>query len=330
MRQPVKIFLVIIFSLAGSEVLFLLLHFQPYNGNTANSKIVSDPEPLFASDSVLGYVYARGDYDVTLNGKLKYRLTVSVDGSRWNAAQPETARAQVNLYGCSFFAGMGVDDTAVVSARLQQILGDSVLVKNFSVPGYGLTSQYLLFREQVAAGQAPAVAVFSTASFHLLRNAGAFRYLQSFGSIKRAPLRYPVAKLQRDNSLYFGLKSVIPPLPGLASHSRLYMQLLLAADRIRYPDAYLLRLHNAIADSICTLASAHDVHAVFVILSKDALTDSMEQHYSKQRCDWFRSSVDYQNPDFNLMPLDGHPNDKAHLLYAKEIADSLSARKLLN
>lgn len=305
-----------------------LAGFTPYRNDTANSKITSVPEPLYVEHPVWGYAPAPGKYEVTLNDNLKYLLTIASDGSRWHPAYPSDSAERINIFGCSFFAGMGVDDTAVVSAYLQLIL-ENYAIRNFSIPGHGLTTQYLQFKKQIAEGTKPKVAVFSIASFHLLRNTGSFRYLTNFGSIRSAPVSYPFAEIQPDE-LHFAIKKAIPPFPQLASASSFYTQLLVAADKFYYSDDYLMQLHHALADSIYQLASQHGVHPLFIVLTKDAASKTMEEYYAKQGYPFLQSAVDYQETGMNLMPVDGHPNARAHRLYAAEIAEYIMRHRFLD
>ena len=136
---------------------------------------------MFAADPEYGYRYAPGIFDVTLNEAMTYRLSIdSATRARVNpfATRNDSASMpEIHLFGCSFFAGFGVSDSDVVSAQLQLLVNPHNKVVNYSIPGHGMTTQLRLLRQSIERGQAPAIAVFSIASFHLHRNPATYSFI---------------------------------------------------------------------------------------------------------------------------------------------------------
>lgn len=315
--------LILTFSLVLAEVVLRIAGYRPYSPSAGGNKISAEPSPLFCPDSVFGYNYCPGKFTVTLNGTLTYRL--SIDTADRVRQLPDSLLAKgdnlpaVHIHGCSFFAGMGVNDNEVLSAHLQRLLGTQHYVVNRAIPGHGMTTQLRQLQQSIVQGRAPLVAVFSLASFHLHRNPGAADYLNRFQVIKDRPMQFLCSELDCDGRVRFFIKDVTPELLPGASQSALLHLLGSMRDRHSSDVDEQFRLQLALIDSAHALAVQHGSVPVFLLITNDEISTRMVQHAQQRGYHLLRSSVDYNNPDYNLMPHDGHPNASAHLTYAREI-----------
>lgn len=289
----------------------------PYAYYEGASKINSNPSPLFVPDSLLGYTYSAGRFVVSLNNKITYSLTIDSFDHRRLTEHNRHSKRQVNIYGCSFFAGMGVNDSEVLSAQLET-MDSTYSVCNYSIPGHGLTTQLLQFRNHLKHGNTPEWAVFSVASFHLPRNVSSFTYLKTFGNVSDAPVMYPRAQMNL-KQLEFDLVPVAPVGERLARASALYTSIITAHDALCLPLEYQLRVQSALIEEIMKTAIVNHVKPIFHIITEDTPTADLVVFLTEHDYPFINSSVNYKDTAYNLMPADGHPNARAHRLYAHEI-----------
>ncbi len=317
----------LIVALILAEGALRLLGYLPYKEPEPSNKITSIPGPLFCSDSILGYRNCSGKFQVTLNGDLTYSWSIdSADGWRTvpnNTVFTNANAPEIHIHGCSFFAGMGVNDDEVLSAYLQQLVGTNFRVVNKSIPGHGMTTQLRQLQQAVENDRKPAVAVFSIASFHLPRNSGAPEYLNKFQVIKDRPMQFLCSKRGKDGKIQFFVKKVAPDLLFGARHLATAHLLGDVFDYYSASKTEQLQLQLLLMDSAYSLASQNSIQPLFVLLTKDEYSTSIITHAKSKGYEVIQSEVDYNNTEFNLMPHDGHPNARAHKAYAYEVLKEL-------
>jgi len=317
----------LIVALILAEGALRLLGYLPYKEPEPSNKITSIPGPLFCSDSILGYRNCSGKFQVTLNDDLTYSWTIdSADGWRTvpnkmvfiNANAPE-----IHIHGCSFFAGMGVNDNEVLSAYLQQLVGTNFRVVNKSIPGHGMTVQLRQLQQAVENDRKPAVAVFSIASFHLPRNSGAPEYLNKFQVIKDRPMQFLCSRFEDNGEINFFIKDVEPKRLIGSRHFAAVHLLSAVLDNYRSSKTDQLQLQLSLMDSAYNLAVRNGVIPLFVLITNDEHSAPIVAHGATKGYEIVQSMVDYNDTAFNLMPHDGHPNARAHKAYAYEILNEL-------
>jgi hypothetical protein len=308
-----------------SEAILRRCGFYPYGYIAKEHSLKSDHDSLFVLDTLLGYSNNQGMFNVTLNNSLTYKHTIGQGGERINPFQPNVCRKVINIYGCSFFYGMGVNDSSVVSAQLSR-MDTNVCVKNYSIPGHGLTTQFLLFKRHLKSGVKPNQVVFSIASFHLQRNVASFSYLRSFGNISNSPVEYPAARLTSSDGLVFLKVNTVSGYEQLARLSSIYTLFLQGKDRFRFPLSYQIDVHNKLCDSISYYSKEYGVKILFHFITKDEISDQLVQFMKWRNYPFVQSGVNYKDREYNLMPIDGHPNNSAHAIYAREIDSFLKSK----
>lgn len=107
---------------------------RTYNGQTRSR--------MSQADAQLGYcpvpVAAQTRTVKTLDGRVAYDVLHTSGSTGWRVTpqHPEAERA-VLFFGCSFTAGVGVNDDEVYPWQVAQLLGAGYQVYNFGVGGYG-------------------------------------------------------------------------------------------------------------------------------------------------------------------------------------------------
>lgn len=315
-----RFFALIIFVLTWliAETLLRLLGFSPEPRNIP-PKITSIPSPLFQYDSVCGYSHRPGHFVVTLNGALSYTLSIDANLSRNIPLPVPENLPRIALYGCSFWAGMGVNDTEVLSYYLQKMT-DSFQIVNFAVPGHGMTSELLLLNHQIRNHTAPKIAVFSLASFHLNRNPAAYSHVKNFRKVPNMPAWwFPRAYFNNRQELCAKLIPVPTTLHPGANYSVVLNAIYRVIDDCEYSKEYLSDLQHSLIDSTASICRKHGIFPLFVLITRDEPSEKMFAHCLKNNYPIIRSNVNYKDSLLHLYPHDGHPNALAHKKYAEEI-----------
>jgi len=317
MKKIAVLFFSLMVSLVLAEVVLRILGMEPTK-KSSSARIRSSPKSLFEEDSVFGYTNATGNYEVTLNNRLVYTLTIDSLHARVAPGLLERKSPILAVYGCSFFAGMGVNDTNVLSYYLQQKTNDFRVI-NYAIPGHGMTSQFLQIKQQAESTNPPKVAIFSVASFHLQRNPGAVVFLKNFNSITNAPVRFVKAYFEADSLLRTKVMNVPPGGCFFSEKSSLAALISNAVGKREYSDSYQLELQLCLMDSAYAICRSKKIFPLFVMITNDEMSNKIFSYCKRRHYNIIRSGVDYKNDKFNLMPEDGHPNVYAHGLYADEI-----------
>jgi len=322
-----RLFAFILFLIIGlsTEMILRLQGFSPSPGKSSPPKIIASPSPVFQFDSLLGFAQKPGDYTITLNGTLAYQLGIDSAGSRKIPGLYPPQENKIGLYGCSFWAGMGVNDNQVLSYFLQQKT-DSFHIQNMAIPGHGMTSEYLLLKDQIRRKTAPRIAVFSMASFHLIRNPAGYAHTKNFGKIPDGPAFFPAAYYTDNNTLATKIIRVPEKYRPGATFSAGLNALYNILDQHEYSPEWLLKLQLDLMDSTFSLCRKEGIEPLFVLITRDDISEKIYQHGLSGNYPMLWSDVNYKDNRFHLYPHDGHPNAAAHQLYAEEIYQYIQKR----
>lgn len=306
-------FLVLLFV----EFVLRVLGYKPQEFKNQNSKLRSEPKPLFQIDDKYGYKYLPGNKKVTLNNALTYSISINQDGTRHNPFL-KNVESSIAIFGCSFFAGMGVGDSSTVGAQLQLLI-KNYQVNNYSIPGHGMTTQYLMLEELIQKDEKPDIAVFEIASFHLIRNLGGYDFIKNFSKIKDAPVKYVVANFNDDNVINFRVIDVNKEFSVFSKYSSFYNIIYSKFKSLKHPKKLQLQLQLKLIENTLKLCDSNSITPVFVVITNDIITDKIQDFMVQKKIPFVKSLVNHHNADFNLSPYDEHPNEKAHKQYADEI-----------
>jgi hypothetical protein len=325
MIKVLKIILFFLFSVLLIDVGFSIYDFRLTKNH---SKIISKPTPLFKLDDVYGYVYDIGFKEVTINQKLVFKISINEDGTRLNPFF-EQSKKNIAIFGCSFFAGMGVGDSATVGSQLQKLLKEDFSVYNYSIPGHGMNTQYLKLKELIETQKKPEIAVFQIATFHLIRNVGGYNFIKNFGKIKDSPIKYITSKIEDSGEVSFSTINVASKYSKLTNYSSIFDFIYSKIKSNQHSINYQLELQKRLLTMTFELCKKHDIVPVFIFVTKDELTKKLIKYNQNNFIPFLHSKVDYNDDRFNLNPYDQHPNERAHKQYADELFDYLKEIEVL-
>ena len=167
-----------------AEGLLRLLGFQPFK--VSPFQLASTPPSCMLPHTQLGFGLNPGKFDVSINKTITYTCTHTIDSYRITQKQPIfSPKKRIDIHGCSFTYGMGVDDSLAYPFLVQQAL-PSLDIRNYAVPGYGTIQTLLILQQQIAQGQTPDKLILNYLDFHDERNALTPNYRNNlyFGFLK--------------------------------------------------------------------------------------------------------------------------------------------------
>lgn len=306
-----------------------LLRFNGFSpaGNSPFSITKVLPAPPLRSDSILGTELKDGKYTIVLRSGMQFTANHHY-GSRNVPVKPNRVVGQVWLYGCSFFYGFGLPDSAVVSNKLS-ILLDSFQVMNRSVPGYSDLQSFLKMKQDISLWEENDVVVFSCASFHSERNAMLLSYrnkLFTFGSGELLnQMTFPKAVLL-ENSMYVIHKPFSYPAFPFREKSSLVYLLEQTRNCLVDESDNVNAITRQVLQEVWKEASTKKVRFAFAPLTKDLSTEVFMTELQAQGVPIIDLSLDFGDWQNTLMPLDAHPNESSHAYFADCIFDWLHNR----
>jgi hypothetical protein len=313
-----KTTLVFVFTLVSIEILLRVFNYSEYKKAKSNNKIMSHPSPFFENNKLIGYNQKTGSYIIYLNDSaISYRVNINPDKTRYNPYSLKKNNKSINIYGCSFFAGMGLNDNQVVSSKLQLLMPE-YNINNYSIPGHGLTSQYLLLKQAIKTNQKPDIAVFELASFHLERNVGAYSYIKNFISVANRPSFFVKANI-KNNHLVFETFPVKEQKVILSEYFASLNLINTVLEKTEFSKQELLKTNNLLVDSLYSLTLENDIEILFHIITNDTESEKMLNYIKSKNLPFIYSKINFKDTENNLYPRDGHPNERCHFLYAQEL-----------
>ncbi|MCB0738579.1 MAG: SGNH/GDSL hydrolase family protein, partial [Bacteroidetes bacterium] len=227
------------------------------------------------------------------------------------------------FFGCSFTYGWGVEDTETFPYLVQKELSN-FKVENYSVPGYG-TIQALQQIRHIPADKFPKTVVLVYGSFHDHRN-GLSLAQRKFWSTS--------VTNQDANPAYSHIQ--FPCLENANSHeisfipsNQLYepCKWCKKLATINFIENYSYRITDSkrqlptislqIIEKINHLVKRHNSRLIVAGILDNEETALFLNQLKEKGVECIDISVNTENPDYNLLPFDEHPNALAHEKYAQ-------------
>ncbi len=343
--MPKQITYIIYILLTGLLLIEVILRLGLINFQDFKIPVYIEPHSLFKSDSKLGWDNSPGTYSIYVNDtSTRFNANVSHDGNRlttFAAKKRSECNQSIHIYGCSVTFGFSISDSSTQSSQLQKAFPNSC-VTNKGVPGYGVAQMFLNLKKSVIDGNAPDIAVFNYINFHDNRTPLSKLWSNEIWSIidngntqKYESAHMPYFNLIND-SLVFDSK----PMHEIAYRWPLqkWLKVVHVVNYIWYEKNdqknrdFYHQISKATAFKIMEFCHSNNITPVFAELpyyNFSGISDIISE-LAKANYYTLPYTLDYSNPKYNSMPYDNHPNAKAHLIYAKELAKFLIDNELMS
>lgn len=301
---------------------------------------ISKPTEYAGFHPLYGPYPVPGKFEVFFSKKW-CQVTQNKDSNRITRPATDTTdythKPTLNIYGCSFTWGVGINDSSTYPFLVQKAL-PFYNVQNKGVFAAGNILAYLQLKEEIERHEPPAIALITYASFHDQRNTMNREWatyikqsvIQVSGSkaeeLKRAhfidTLRLPQARLIGD-SLCVSYK----PLNGdLFPFSRYSVICNLIHTYLNYRDEKKINSNlvtRKLFYEIKEMSKKNGIRLIIACIDSDENTKSMQAYFKKLGIEYLSFGVDYEHDNkYNLYP-DLHPNERTNVIYANKIIDYL-------
>ena len=282
---------------------------------------------MFMPDSLLGFRGKPGKFSCTIDGKLHFGLTHDTLGFRIssrNHIADTLPKPEIWIFGCSFTHGYGVEDSAAWPWQAQQML-PGFRIRNFAMTAYSTYQSLLLFDSMLRQSKTkPHCVVLAYGSFHDQRNtASRFWRKALFGQQAAADIQYPYVAWDTSSSTgYRRQKGHLDYQPWFGQR----WSALLHAAEIRHDHAQERLLHTkeislVLVKEMKDLALAHANRFVIAgIQHGQGDWAPLKPQPQEKNFRVIDISQDLSDASMRILPEDGHPNAKAHLMMATAFA----------
>jgi hypothetical protein len=340
MKTIFKVFLLVVCILLLSEVVLRLMHIPTFP-EMDNSSEKSVPGEYAGFHPMYGPYPLPGKYNVIFTDKW-CQVTHNADSNRITRLLSDstdyTKIPKLNIYGCSFTWGTGINDSSTYPFLVQKALLH-YNVQNKGVFAAGNLITYLQLKDDIIRNRKPAIAVVAYASFHDQRNTmnrewstmiresvlSATKNVEESISNDRInfidTIKLPTASLLKDSLSinYLPLEGKLFPL----SRHFVICNLLNYFINIRNEQKTKSNLvTRKIFLEINKLCKENGIRLIVTLIDNDENTEGMKDYFLKQDIEYLNFDIDWNNNEYNLYP-DLHPNEKANEVYAKKIIDYL-------
>ncbi len=325
----------VVLSVPMAELALRIIGHQPFN--RIEYSISSKPiNYLLPSDS-LGIVLSPGQFTVTMNDSLVYAATHSKKGLRTGHSN-NTNKNKIAIFGCSYTYGLGINDQEVVSAQLNA-MNHKMSFYNYAVPGYGTVQGFYQLKALIENHNAPDLAIFTFASFHVERNVMAPNYRKHLKigyaraepkqQVKMNAASFPYITIHNGNLAYKKVKwpEMYQNYWGREKSVLIdYLQSNIdkGKNNALRPQTSTLLLFEAIHE----LCEKHQIGLLVAGIDQHPITKEILDQLQQRQINTLDLMLPLENKEFNNAPYDTHPNKHAHQIYAQKI--NTAVKKYLN
>ncbi|MEM7104275.1 MAG: hypothetical protein AAF502_14145 [Bacteroidota bacterium] len=311
------------------EVVVRLFGYSPYRVNPFS--IDSEPSLALLPDSRLGFVLNPGNYQLTVNDHVTYSVTHLPDSNRvttFEIALDSFPKGRIDVHGCSFTYGWGVDDSLSFPFLLQNALPEWD-VRNEAVPGFGTLNSLLVIEDQIKRQDKPDIILLNYAGFHDERNALAPNYRKALkhgfehsnSAVKPllANQAFPYGKISGDSLLVISQDwdSMYNNWP-LRKVSALIHFFQYVNDQQLESYARSFDVTKLIFEAIKTQCVVNDIRLIVCGITDDAATSAMLDNLVNKGFETYTTGIDLTELQYNHLPHDSHPNAAAHQIFTEE------------
>lgn len=340
MKTIFRVFLLVMCILLLSEVVLRLMHIPTFP-KMDNSSEKSIPTEYAGFHPMYGPYPLPGKFKVIFTDKW-CQVTHNADSNRITRLLSDstdyTKIPKLNIYGCSFTWGTGINDSSTYPFLVQKAL-PHYNVQNKGVFAAGNLIAYLQLKDEITRNRKPAIAVIAYASFHDQRNTmnreWSIMMRESIvastkdleGSKKNYSInfmdsiKFPKASLINDSLCinYQPLERRLFPFSRYSVICNLLNYIINSRNEEKTKSNPVTR--NIFLE-INKLCKENGIRLIVTLIDNDETTEGMKDYFLKQGIEYLAFDVDWNNNEYNLYP-DLHPNEKANKVYAKKIIDYL-------
>lgn len=280
---------------------------------------------IFEADPVLGWRPKPGVYTLpAYDWSGAAHVTIRADRSRATGAPPEQTPELVFI-GCSFTFGWGVTDEETFAGVLQQ-RRPQWRVMNLGVPAYGGYQSMLRLEQLLASGVKPKRVLYGYMQGHEMRNIAhpVWTYMiEKYSTQGMVAVPYPTLDangqlVRHPPERYPGwpLRSYLALVPLLEQQWAIFARHDRIEQRMDIADRIILDMWQ--------LCRAHGIEFGVVLLQAQP---AWKDHYARLLGSRDIRLIDCDIPPTAdlVVPHDGHPNARAHGMYADCIERGLTA-----
>lgn len=308
------------------EAVLWVLGYRPYQHQSF--QVEASPSNWLEGDSIMGFRLGVGEFVLSINEGLQFRATHLASGRRDLGLSPDSALLKVDLYGCSYTYGYGLDDSLTMGWRLAAALPNAK-VRSWAVPGYGSTQALLQLQKQLTQQDTPDVVVIAYASFHDERNSlnAEFRRGLSLGFSQNTDsqhiqnFRYPYLDA-KGKIQYQAWGGLYEPWPG-RSYSALINAAQSSTEFWQEANRDKAKRSGTVLTQTAQLCESLGIEMVFFPLTRDEASQQLLPQMEAIGVKVLDASLDLSQTQFQNYPHDTHPNARAHAHYAGALLDYL-------
>lgn len=280
------------------------------------------------ASSELGFSLGEGTYDVSVNSGPTYTAT-HADGRRITKTSKQTSKLnlpKVFIMGCSFTYGMGVSDSVSFPYQLQQSFRALSEIENFGVPGFGNVQSYLQLKNEVQNGNKPGLVIVNFCDFHhernsltpKFRNSLVLGYQRSNKEVSKQLEQSAFPYVENGKIETVSFNKMYSNWPGRETFAAIhYFQ---SNNDKRLSEKIDLEKNSlALFTQMKTFCDEHEIDLIVTGLTKNHSTRKFLKLLRKSGIQSFNISLDLKKKEYNQLPYDSHPNEKAHAHFAQAL-----------
>lgn len=332
MKHSATIALTILISLCAAELLLRIAGYQPYE--SAHIVPLTHCSQLASPHPQLGFIYNPGHHVCQLNG-LQFSVNIGPDSFRVASDLANKHRLSIGLYGCSVTWGQGLDDTATMAWKLQELMPDAT-IRNYGIGAGSNVQSLVLLQQQIQLGRPPAVVVLNYASFHNMRNVmnktwrTVWRQMLIGNTPQHTSGNIPYARLT-DQSLqlyYYTYSDIYRTLYIGSSFSALVKLINNTLETAKDLNIDEESVSLAVLNKMKETCESHHIRFIINGIYNDQQTQNVIKACHRQGIETYQISTDLRQSEYTLHPIDNHPNGNANTLVAQHLYHILSPKPL--
>lgn len=262
--------------------------------------------------------------------ELKYSFKIRSNGTRYCGIDYNNNNRDINLYGCSFTFGIGLDDTTTHAYYLQKMF-PNYNINNYGTSGYGMAEIY--FKILKTINYKTKVVIINYAHFQTDRLPNS----QYFAKMKNQYLSKNLINYLNKNSIinsvvlynHTVIDTIIPYVKYNEKIFQNHVATINLLDDI-YNEFYerkklhKLEISYLLLKKINEICKTKNITLILTNIDGYKQTNKDLEYFSNIGIKKIDLKIKNNDKKFNLQPNDNHPNQLANKLFAERIGNYLN------